>query len=341
MSAARLADRWRAGRLLGCHLIAPLSGSPPLRCTMQRLCTTPSGTQYDLYAPPNPLPRTLLLLYGLTAAGEKESRLVHFAHALCASGFRLLVPVLPGIKTYRFDEHDLVCLLDLIAAARQEYPGSLGIVAFSYGAALALVAAAQPSVSHWVDVLLLFGPPYRLLDLYSSLSAQVGKEPADRHEAAWDHFVWCQAVLAYRQQDALRLPEDDRHALSRLLWDYCEGITAQQKRQFYRQVLRPRQLALGELEADECQALENLSPQGKLAGVQGRVLILHDPFDPLVTSQQAEQILAELSARGQPQAQRLLITPLISHIAPRFAWRVGDAWHILGMMGELWRYDAV
>jgi hypothetical protein len=55
---------------------------------------------------------------------------------------------------------------------------------------------------------------------------------------------------------------------------------------------------------------------------------------------QAKRLYEELKSRGPDTRQRLLITPLLSHVNARATRRVIDVFHLLGMMGELFRTQA-
>ena len=319
---------WRQAALLIKNNTVP----GKLGCDPVRLAT-PTGTEFDLYEPEKPsVAGTILLVYGLTIAGEKDVRLVRFAQALTACGLRTVVPALPGLKTYRFAVSDLQHLCDLITSLKKEY-APLEIVAFSIGGSICLSVVSQPGMADCVEKLLLFSPPYDLLGLWNNLQTRLVSEPTNPNY--WDTFIWRQAVLAYRQRYVLKLSPEIICRLVEFLWNYCEGFSLAEKCAFYRQMLQGLGIQTAELESGEIQAIHVLSPKGQIGNFGGSVFILHDPFDDWVPAESSLQIMAELQGRGLPGAQRLLITPLISNVSPRFTWRLGDVLHILDILGEL------
>jgi pimeloyl-ACP methyl ester carboxylesterase len=319
---------WRAARLLLRNLISESNGVPePIRCT------TPQGFEYDLYEPRSSTLHTILLVYGMTVAGEEEARLTRFARALTISRFRVVVPNLPGLKAYRFDNSDLNRLGNLVEVLSRTYASRIRVVAFSTGAGMSLTVASWPEVADCVDLLLLFSPYYSIDILLDRLQNRLRSEPTS--DSDWDDFIWCQLVMAYRQREVLKLSEQNESELVYLLKNYCSRISLREKRKFYENVLYGHRVAAGDLEVTESRELAAFSPKGKLSSVVGRVWIMHDPFDAWSSYHDSQDIITELSQRGRGHAQRLLVSPLISHVSPRYAWRLPDIMYALNMFGEL------
>jgi len=295
---------------------------------------TARGTGYDLYEPNSTSNRTLLLVYGMTLAGEKEIRLVHFARVLASSGFQVIVPCLPGLKGYTFDLFDLERLADLIASVGKEKNGHLGIVGFSAGGSMSLVVASRAELTDLIDVLLLFSPFSSLPDAWENVRFKALAEPIE--DAEWDHFIWCTCVLAYIQRNQLHFQGREQAELEDLLRNYCTGISAEEKRAFYNKVLRNRDINSDVLKDLAPQVWDGFSPRGKLASLKGRVMILHDPHDPWAPPWHSEEIMVELQQRGKPNAQKCLVSPLISHVTPRYLFRLNDIFYVIDMISELY-----
>jgi hypothetical protein len=66
-------------------------------------------------------------------------------------------------------------------------------------------------------------------------------------------------------------------------------------------------------------------------------MVFHDPHDPLIPPSEARRLYEELKSRGPDARQRLLITPLLSHVNARATWRLMDVFPLLGMIGELFQ----
>jgi hypothetical protein len=77
-----------------------------------------AGRRYaaDLYRVPGAGPRTgILLLPGITPAGKNDSRLVTLARTLARSGFTVLVPDIPGFRSFRLSSADVRNITDAYA----------------------------------------------------------------------------------------------------------------------------------------------------------------------------------------------------------------------------------
>jgi pimeloyl-ACP methyl ester carboxylesterase len=246
-----------------------------------------------------------------------------------------VAPSLQGLKSFNFDEDDLTALSDLIIALKVQYGGSIGVIGFSAGGGIALTVAADPAVAEMVDPLLLFSPYYFLPDPWALLKTQTLSSPQNKRD--WDHFIWSQLALAYRNLDALNLQTTERDELIDLLYSYCSERSLFRKKEFYERVLLWLDIPNIRTTPISSSTLEQFSPCGKLHRIRGRVLILHDPADLLIPPEHSEKIIAELNLRGKPDAQKLLITPLLSHVTPRSTWRVFDLLRILHLIGELFR----
>lgn len=83
------------------------------------------------------------------------------------------------------------------------------------------------------------------------------------------------------------------------------------------------------------QDLRAFSLRGKLRQVNGRVFIFHDPDDYVIPPQHSVNILAELSARGNPAAQKLLITRLVSHVTPKYRFRLREVVQAIQILSNL------
>jgi len=64
-------------------------------------------------------------------------------------------------------------------------------------------------------------------------------------------------------------------------------------------------------------------------------LIIHDPQDLMIPHTQSMKIFAELEQRNLPDRQRLLISPMFSHVSFRAVVDLSDLATLLDMFGEL------
>jgi pimeloyl-ACP methyl ester carboxylesterase len=325
--AGYLQRRWLAGRMLMSYQSqGRFEIKPSLRETQY-------GHSYEIYGPQKPLRKIVLMVYGFTIAGEKEARLVRFAQSFAAAGFQVIVPILPGIKSINLETGDLDIIKDVMAALQNESDRSIGIVGFSVGGGLALVAATDPVFHGFVDPVILFGPYYSLPELWSDLWRKELLSPITDPE--WNDFIWQQMVLAYREHCRLGFSTPELDELENLLQVYCFEKSLARKREAYERLIKPHGVLDPRSVPVDLDELEKLSPCGKLGKLPGRVLIIHDPQDPLSPCEQSKEIIAELQNRAYPDRQRLLISGMFSHVSPRGMLNLPDLVVILSIFGEL------
>jgi len=327
----------RVGVFLARSMTERPSGDRNRRVRECRLRTR-TGTRYDLYEPVGAAIRTVIAISGLTLKGEREHRLVNFCRALAESGVRVAAPDLPALKTYRFDESDLHIIIDLIRELHEQDGSAIGLIGFSVGGGLALVAAAEKEARNAVDLVVVFGAYYDLEPVWRALVRKhQGQPPTD--DLDWEDYIWLRMIMAYRRLSSLGMRDAEREEMIGLLSSYCD-LPITTKKEFFERVMRPRR-ELSELAGFEDAALPaRLSPRGLLKNLKAAVMIFHDPHDLLVPADQAWRLYEELKSRGLDARQRLLITPLLSHVDARATRRLMDVFPLLGMMRELFLRQA-
>jgi len=296
---------------------------------------TGNGTEFDLYEPVGTGIRTVIAVAGLTLKGEREPRFSNFCRALAESGARVAAPALPALKTYRFEESDLHILIALIRDLHEQVGSAISLVGFSVGGGLALAAAAAEETRNAVDLAIVFGAHYDLGPVWQELVRKhQGGPPTD--DLDWEDYIWLRMIMAYRRLSSLGNRDAEREEMIRMLDSYCE-LPIGVKKEFFRRVMKPRQ-ELTELAGfDDAAVLARMSPRGRLQDLKAAVMVFHDPHDLLVSAVQARRLYEELKSRGPDARQRLLITPLLSHVNARATRHVLDVFPLLGMMGELFR----
>lgn len=283
--------------------------------------------------PARPRRRGLVVVQGMSLAGERDPRLVRLARSFAAAGFSVAAPALPGLKSCREDVRDLSSVQEAVAALRAACGGPVGVVAFSFGAGVALTAVADGSMRGTADPILLMGPYHSLEDLWRSWP---DRESEPRTDAEWDDFIYIRMALAWRMRDDLPLSPSERERLGEILLGYCDAPAVETKRGFYREVLRRPEIRSGLRRAPDPETLRALSPCGKLSRLRSRVMIVHDLHDGTIPCSHSEKIFAELKARRPVGEQRLLVTPILSHVEARSLWRIDHAIRIADMFGEFW-----
>jgi pimeloyl-ACP methyl ester carboxylesterase len=101
----------------------------------------------DLYTPGDAMPEAALVLVpGVSPKGRDDARLVAFATTLARARFLILVPELPGLRRLRVGPGDIIAIADALRYLEDQSQKPLGLVAFSYAAGPALLAALEPDI---------------------------------------------------------------------------------------------------------------------------------------------------------------------------------------------------
>jgi hypothetical protein len=299
--------------------------------------TTQAGTRYDLYEPKAKVKKTVVVVTGLTLLGAKDPRVVNFCRSLAQANIRAAAIDPAGLKAARFKEQDYDALKDLVKSLAAQYGGKVGIIAFSVGGGMALVAAADSEVSSLIDPVIVFSTYYNLGELLDSIGKKCSTPPAAAApEIAWDDYIWFLMIAAYRDPVGAGLEESQKKELKEILERYCY-LPIDRKRDFYERALKGKSgRGFGDTEADSA-IYQKLSPAGKLGSVRARVIIFHDENDTMISADHSRKIFAELNKKRPGGEQKLLVTPLLSHVDARATWRVLDFFRICGMMGEIYK----
>ena len=126
------------------------------------------GREYlaDLYQPDQKALAGVLLMPGASEEGKDDPRLVAFATTLARARFNVLVPDLASLQSLQVNSGDIGQVAGAFSwlASREDLsPGNrVGIIAFSYGAGPAILAALEPALRHRVRFIMAVGAYYDL-----------------------------------------------------------------------------------------------------------------------------------------------------------------------------------
>jgi pimeloyl-ACP methyl ester carboxylesterase len=295
---------------------------------------TPEGFEYQVFYPRGKAIRTVMLIYGMTIAGEEDARLLKFARSCANAGLRVIIPRLPGLKEFLVAENDMERLKSIANILSKDSVEKIGLIGFSTGGSYALLLAAEPSLSERTGPLVLFSPIYDVRDVAVRLHTPTDTPPRTNKE--WDQFLWAQYVIAFRNRKLLGLSEAVQEALQILLEDYGE-IELEVKHVFYEDHIAALNL-FGRIDLfSEGETLDLLSARGQLASVKSPVFILHDASDQVVPPDHSRRMYAELARRGSGFRQEVLITPWLSHVVMQTTGSPMELFQIITYVSELFR----
>ncbi len=145
--------------------------------TFRALRSSNDGQQLrgDLYVPANSVRAGIVLVPGLAIAGKNDPRLVALARTLARVNFMVLIPDIPGFRSYRMGSEDvdvLVAAVQTLGVAPEMQPRlPIGIAAFSFAVGPALITALDIRVAERVDFIVAVGGYHdirRLITYYTT-----------------------------------------------------------------------------------------------------------------------------------------------------------------------------
>ncbi|MGB5259347.1 MAG: hypothetical protein WBO34_02355, partial [Gammaproteobacteria bacterium] len=128
----------------------------------------------DLYHTSQAARAGIVLVPGVAARGRRDARVIAIATTLARLDFTVLVPDMPGVRSYRMRSSDAREVADsfswLASQPGLAPPGHIGIAGFSYGAGPVLLAALQPDIRDRVHFVLAVGGYYSMENVVTYLT---------------------------------------------------------------------------------------------------------------------------------------------------------------------------
>jgi pimeloyl-ACP methyl ester carboxylesterase len=295
----------------------------------------------DLYWPPG-AEAALVLVPGLVPEGKDDPRLVELAQTLVRARFAVLVPDVAGLRAQQVSPEDARAIAAAIAwLAGCGQPGgapSVGLVAISYAAGPAILAALRPDAAPHVRFLVAIGGYYDLEALVTFFTTgyfRTGPDEPWQEGAPNAYGKWVfVAANAPRLEDP-----DDRAALAAMAERKLEDLDAD---------VADLEAGLGPQGRAVIALLDNRDPDRVPALIQGlpeavrsdlaaldlsrrdlsrleaRLLLVHGRDDPIIPSSESEALAA-----AAPDETALYVVDSLAHVELDPAGLV-DGW-------KLWR----
>lgn len=273
----------------------------------------PAGVA-DLYRPAGPVDAPgVVVVHGANQGGKDDPRVIALASALAREGRRVLVPQL-GLRNQRLDPTDPQRIRDAIAHLATATGSNVGILAFSYGAGLTLVAITeQPAIQREVSFVATVGTYFNLFDLLEGATTQ--RVPGRRGLVGWKPDPSALGLGAAQLADFLG--GADGTALAAAWAAQAPGNLSPRARPVYDLLANRDPAYFGKLVAglplDLVTRLEGLSPSQWIDRIRVPVYALHARTDPASPPSESELLVAAL--QGQVRT-RLSIVGNLSHVSP-------------------------
>lgn len=145
----------------------------------EELTYTVAGRRHrgDLYKPLGSPRAALVLVPGAAPAGRRDPRLVAFARTLARADFAVLVPEIANLRALRVRPADAVMVADALAHLAGPV-GCAGLMAISYAAGPALLAALRDDTRHLVCFVVTIGGYYDMTALVTFLTTGADRDPS-------------------------------------------------------------------------------------------------------------------------------------------------------------------
>jgi pimeloyl-ACP methyl ester carboxylesterase len=256
--------------------------------------------------------RTLVLVHGVSGQASHDPHIVNLARSLVPLGYRSVIPELGGMARFSHDPRDIDTLVAAIDAAHRLDGHRISMLAFSYGASYALVAAADPRVRDACAALVGFGAYYDLGEALEHQRQLLLRCPDLEQDCA--DIAYLRYTLLSSHRDELGLSDEAWAAIDPILVNYTTRVPLENKRgPLLRYAKGVDYVAL--MESYQRRKLSPLlSPASTLHNVRCRVGLLHDPNDRFVPAHHAERIRSILDARPHVEPTEILTTPMLSHV---------------------------
>ena len=288
----------------------------------QHLLALPQVTRHeidsleaDLFLPQDGPSPGIVLVLGALREGRRYDLLQRAARTVAACGFAILVPELGRLRRLILDRDavdDLVKAVLSLPGKEGVIDAPVGLIGFSLGGSLALLAAADPRLQRRVAFVAAMGAYGRLTDMLSAATAGVLAAPSEYAIAA--------SLVA-------TLPDPDRELLERALEDGRDSpLQALSQTEIKSVGPRARNVLallknrdagrIGSLTdaIDDLPAmLAALSPVSVIDRVTVPVWVLHDERDRYVPFSQFQRLRS--AAAGRPH-WRFLATRVFEHTEP-------------------------
>ncbi|PKB78421.1 MAG: hypothetical protein BZY88_18440 [SAR202 cluster bacterium Io17-Chloro-G9] len=279
----------------------------------------------DIYRIPDDQERAAVLLFlGANAAGRDDEDVVNLGNALARAGFVTMFHWSPTMALQNnidpAEIENLVWAFQYLKERDFVDRRRVGIGGFCVGASFALVAAADGRIRDDVSFINAFGPYYDARDLLLQVASRSRYFQGQREP--WEPDPLTLKVLANELIETLTNP-GDRDLMHRI---YVQGqnVARSELDGLSDPALRVRQLLDGttpeeaeqlyrELPADFRENMSRISPSTYAAGLEARLMILHDRDDLLVPAAESRRLAQALEQRGDYRYTELLA---FEHVRP-------------------------
>lgn len=260
--------------------------------------------QANVYRPKDGERRAaLLIIPGAAPRGLDDPRVIRLAQFAARLGFVVMILELPDLMqgiVHPGELEGVVTAFQFLQGQPSVDPDRIGILGFSVGGGLALVAAADRRIREDVALVGSFGGYYDLRDVI--IAATSGTVQMDGESEPWQPARHMLKVLRRSLVHTVEDP-DERQALARALeGDVHPSVLSPEARLVHDLLVgsdpqRARHL-LKDSPPRLASMLHRLSPRSNLDALRAEVFLVHSKEDPLIPYVESRRLRDALEARG-------------------------------------------
>ena len=288
----------------------------------------------------------VVLVHGVHRLGIDEPRLGRFARAVAASGVVVLTPEVQEIADYRVDPASV----ETIGAAARALDarlgaGKAGVMGMSFAGGLALIAAADPRFAEDIGFVVAVGAHDDLARVSRFFATDAIDAPDGSRVHLHAHGYGAMVMIGNGSPERFFAAEDvpaAKDAIRLWLWDDRDAARARAE------ALGPEAWAtvdalfdgradlvapelLAETERDH-EAMDRVSPHGKLGGLRAPVFLLHGAGDTVIPAAETAWLASEVPADVLREA---LVSPAIVHVEMDDGTALSDQWALVRFMARV------
>jgi pimeloyl-ACP methyl ester carboxylesterase len=270
----------------------------------------------DLYEPAEQPRGAVVLVPGLTPYGKDDPRLVSFARSLARDRFLVLVPEIANTRLLKVSAADSAIIADAIEELARRFAAgadpSVGLVAISFGAGPALLAAGETPAGRHVRFAVTIGAYYDIAAAIAFATTGAYQTP-DGSSISVEPNAYGEFVFLRGNADRVRDPQDRTLLMAiadRRLANPASSIAdlvgrlGPEGRAVYDLIdnrdprLVPKLLA--QLPGAVQQELRSLDLQGReLPWLRGPVFLVHGKDDTVIPAGESMKLAGALGPRAE------------------------------------------
>ena len=267
---------------------------------------------------------SLVLVHGVHRLGIDEPRFVRFARAIAREGFTVMTPLVHELADYRVEATSIGTVEDAVhfLAERSRVP-KVGLIGFSFGGGVSLLAASTPRTHEQVSCVLSVGGHDDLerVSTYFATNLAVAPDESVLKMKAHDYGA---LVVAYARAEEF-FPKDEAaragEAIRLWLWEERDQARARlsdlspasrrKLERLFDHDIEPIRDELRAVIAKHSEEMALVSPHGHLSGMSAHVFVLHGAGDSVIPPTEAAWLAADLPGS---RAEATLVSPALVHV---------------------------